>query len=97
MIGSIRAFFSSPFLPAPLGQSLSYLEFPKGINAKPAYRLTLAGSEHGFSQDWGLLPFIPTSAKKAAWERLIGTRLTITKAYVETFFGEYLEARNRPC
>jgi dienelactone hydrolase len=63
-------------------------------DAKPAYRLTLAGSQHGFSQDWGLLPFIPTSAKKAALGTIDPSRaLTITKAYVRAFFGEYLEGR----
>ena len=66
-------------------------------DAKPAYRLSLAGSEHSFSGDFGLLPFIPMSAKKAA----LGTidpahALTITKAYVEAFFGEYLEGRKSP-
>ena len=30
-------------------------------DAKPAYRLTLAGSAHSFSGDFGLLPFIPAS------------------------------------
>jgi len=66
-------------------------------NAKPGYRLTLAGSEHGFSQDWGLLPFIPTSVKKAALGTIDPARaLTITKAYVEAFFGEYLEGKKSP-
>jgi len=66
-------------------------------DAKPAFRLTLAGSEHGFSQDWGLLPFIPTSAKKAALGTIDPARaLTITKAYVEAFFGEYLESKKSP-
>ena len=66
-------------------------------DAKPAYRLTLAGSEHGFSQDWGLLPFIPTSVKRASLGTIDPARaLTITTAYVEAFFGEYLEGRKSP-
>ena len=66
-------------------------------DAKPAYRLTLAGSEHGFSQDWGLLPLIPTSLKKTALGTIDPARaLTITKTYVEAFFGEYLEGRKSP-
>jgi hypothetical protein len=66
-------------------------------DAEPAYRLTLAGSEHGFSQDWGLLPFIPTSAKKTELGTIDPARaLTITIAYVEAFFGEYLEGKKSP-
>ncbi|MCL5280336.1 MAG: hypothetical protein M1376_10565 [Planctomycetes bacterium] len=66
-------------------------------DAKPAYRLTLAGSTHGFSTDGGLLPFFPASARA----ELVGTidparALTITKAYVEAFFGEYLEGKKSP-
>jgi dienelactone hydrolase len=61
-------------------------------DGKPAYRLTLAGSEHSFSGDFGLLPFIPTGAKKAELGTIDPTRaLAITKAYVGAFFGEYLE------
>lgn len=66
-------------------------------DAKPSYRLTLAESEHGFSQDWGLLPFIPDEVKKVAFGTIDPARaLTITKAYVEAFFGEYLEGRKSP-
>jgi dienelactone hydrolase len=66
-------------------------------DGKLAYRLTLAGSEHGFSQDWGLLPFIPASVKKASPGTIDTARaLTITKAYVEAFFGQYLEGKKSP-
>ncbi len=66
-------------------------------DAKPAYRLILAGSEHSFSGDFGLLPFIPTSVKKSKLGTIDPARaLTITKAYVEAFFGEYLEGRKSP-
>jgi hypothetical protein len=62
--------------------------------AKPGYRLILANSEHSFSADWGLLPFIPTSVKKTKLGTIDPARaLTITKAYVEAFFGQYLEGR----
>ncbi len=60
-------------------------------DAQPGYRLILAGSEHSFSGDFGLLPFVPTSAKKGTIDP--ARALTITKAYVEAFFGEYLEGR----
>lgn len=66
-------------------------------DAKPGYRLILAGSEHSFSGDWGLLPFIPAGAKKTGLGSIDPARaLTITKAYVEAFFGEYLEGRKSP-
>jgi hypothetical protein len=66
-------------------------------DAKPAYRLTLAGSTHAFAGDFGFLPFIPASAKKAGLGTIDPARaLTITKVYVETFFGEYLEGRKSP-
>ena len=66
-------------------------------DARPAYRLTLAGSMILFSLDYGLLPFIPTSAKKAGLGTIDPARaLTITKAYVEAFFGKYLEGRKSP-
>ncbi len=66
-------------------------------DAKPGYRLILAGSQHSFSGDWGLLPFIPASAKKAGLGPIDPVRaLTITKAYVEAFFGEYLDGRKSP-
>jgi hypothetical protein len=66
-------------------------------DAKPACRLTLAGSEHAFSMDFGLLPFIPTSAKKAKLGTIDPTRaLAITEAYVGAFFGEYLEGNKSP-
>ena len=66
-------------------------------DAKPAYRLTLAGSTHSFSMDYGLLPFIPTSAKKAGLGTIDPARaLTITKAYVEAFFSEHLDGSKSP-
>jgi hypothetical protein len=66
-------------------------------NAKPGYRLILAGSQHSFSGDWGLLPFIPAGAKKAGLGPIDPARaLTITRAYVEAFFGEHLEGRKSP-
>jgi hypothetical protein len=41
-----------------------------------------------------LLPIIPTSAKEAGLATIDPVRaLTITKAYVEAFFGENLEGR----
>jgi hypothetical protein len=40
-----------------------------------------------------LLPFVPPSAKKAGDTIDPARALTITKAYVEAFFGEYLEGR----
>jgi hypothetical protein len=44
-----------------------------------------------------LLPFIPASAKKAGLGTIDPARaLTITKVYVEAFFGEYLEGRKSP-
>jgi pimeloyl-ACP methyl ester carboxylesterase len=66
-------------------------------DAKPAYRLSLAGSEHSFSADFGLLPFIPTSEKMAKLGTIDPARaLAITKAYVEAFFGEHLEGKKSP-
>ncbi len=66
-------------------------------DAKPGYRLILADSTHSFSLDYGLLPFVPTSAKKDGLGTIDpGRALTITKAYVEAFFGEYLEGRKSP-
>jgi hypothetical protein len=65
-------------------------------DAQPAYRLILAGSQHSFSTDFGLLPFVPPSAKKARDTIDPARALTITKAYVEAFFGEYLEGRKSP-
>jgi hypothetical protein len=66
-------------------------------DAQPAYRLTLAGAEHSFSGDFGLLPFIPTSAKKTKFGSIDPARaLTLTKAYVEAFFGKYLEGKKSP-
>ena len=65
--------------------------------AKPAYRLTLAGSEHGFSGDGGFLPFLPASAKKADSGTIDPARaLTITIAYAEAFFLEYLAGKKSP-
>jgi hypothetical protein len=64
--------------------------------AKPGYRLILSGSQHSFSGDWGFLPFIPTSVKKEFGTIDPARALTITKAYVEAFFGEYLEGRKSP-
>ncbi len=64
--------------------------------AKPGYRLILAGSQHSFSGDWGLLPFLPMSVKKELGTIDPARALTITKAYVEAFFGEYLEGRISP-
>ena len=80
-----------------LGESNYHRDAVVFRDAKPAYRLTLAGSEHGFSQDWGLLPFIPASAKRAGLGTIDPARaLTVTKAYVEAFFGEYLEGKKSP-
>ncbi len=65
-------------------------------DAKPGYRLILAGSQHSFSGDWGLLPFIP-DARKAAMGTIDPARaLIITKAYVRAFFGEYLKGNETP-
>jgi pimeloyl-ACP methyl ester carboxylesterase len=65
-------------------------------DAKPAYRLILAGSEHSFARDFGLLPFVPASVKKTGDTIDPARALTITKAYVEAFFEEYLEGRKSP-
>jgi hypothetical protein len=65
-------------------------------DAKPGYRLILAGSQHSFSGDWGMLPFIPASVKKELGTIDQARALTITKAYVEAFLGEYLEGRKSP-
>jgi dienelactone hydrolase len=66
-------------------------------DAKPAYRLILAGSTHSFSGDFGFLPFIPTGAKQAAFGTIDPARaLVVAKAYVGAFFGEYLEGRKSP-
>jgi predicted dienelactone hydrolase len=35
-------------------------------SAKPGYRVVLVGSTHAFSQDLGLMPFLPPSARHAA-------------------------------
>jgi hypothetical protein len=65
-------------------------------DAKPAYRLILAGSQHSLSSDFGLLPFVPPSARKAGDTIDPARALAITRAYVEAFFGEYLEGRKSP-
>jgi dienelactone hydrolase len=65
-------------------------------DAKPGFRLILAGSQHSFSADWGFLPFIP-DARKAEMGTIDPARaLTITKAYVGAFFGEYLNGKESP-
>ena len=91
---------SKPFLmfdhPRP-GESNYHRDAVVFREAKPAYRLTLAGSEHGFSGDGGFLPFFPASAKRAELGSNNPARaLAITRAYVEAFFGEYLEGRKSP-
>jgi hypothetical protein len=58
--------------------------------------LTLAGSEHGFSADGGFLPFFPKSAKSEFGTIDPARALTITRTYVEAFFGEYLEGNKSP-
>jgi len=65
-------------------------------DAKPGYRLILAGSEHSFARDFGLLPFVPASVKKAGDTIDPARALTITKAYVGAFFGQFLEGRKTP-
>jgi hypothetical protein len=79
--------------------------------AKPGYHLRLAGSVHFFESDYGLLPFLPPSARPHPATPpmtpgqftmpLVGTidpvrALTITEAYVEAFFGQYLKGRASP-
>jgi len=60
---------------------------------KPGYEIALAGSTHYFSSDLGLMPFLPQTVK-AQMGSIDPTRaLTITKAYVEAFFGEYLTGK----
>lgn len=79
------------------GESVFHRDDVVFRDAKPGYRLTLAGSAHGFSADGGLLPFFPPSAKAESVGTIDPARaLTITKAYVEAFFGEYLEGRKSP-
>ena len=46
--------------------------------------------------NWGMLPFIPASVKKELGTIDQARALTITKAYVEAFLGEYLEGRKSP-
>jgi dienelactone hydrolase len=96
----VESGLSKPFLmfdhPHP-GETNYHRDAVVFRDAKPAYRLILAGSTHSFSADFGFLPFIPTSAKKAGSGTIDPARaLTITKAYVEAFFGEYLEGRKSP-
>ena len=62
-------------------------------DAKPGYRLILAGSQHSFSADWGFLPFIPDARKAELGTIDPGRALAITKAYVKAFFGEYLSGK----
>jgi hypothetical protein len=64
---------------------------------KPAYRLILAGSQHFFSTDMGQMPFLSKEDRAKASGSIDPTRaLMITKAYVEAFFGEYLEGKKSP-
>jgi hypothetical protein len=93
----VESGLSKPFLmfdhPHP-GETNYHQDAVVFRDAKPGYRLILAGSQHSFSGDWGLLPFIPAAAKKAALGPIDPVRaLTITEAYVEAFFGEYLEGK----
>ena len=95
----VKSGLSKPFLmfdhPHP-GETNYHRDDVVFREAKPGYRLILAGSQHSFSGDWGLLPFIPTSVKKEFGTIDPARALTITKAYVEAFFGEYLEGRTSP-
>jgi dienelactone hydrolase len=96
----VESGLSKPFLmfdhPHP-GETNYHRDAVVFRDAKPAYRLILAGSTHSFSGDFGFLPFIPTSAKQTGSGTIDPARaLTITKAYVEAFFEEYLESRKSP-
>ncbi len=98
--GVVESGLKKPFLmfdhPHP-GESNYHRDAVVFREATPAYRLTLAGSEHSFSEDFGLLPFVPPRVKQAELGTIDPARaLTITKAYVETFFGECLEGRKSP-
>jgi dienelactone hydrolase len=98
--GVIESGLSKPFLmfdhPHP-GETNYHRDAVVFRDAKPAYRLTLAGADHSFSADWGVLPFIPARAQKAELGTIDPVRaLAVTKAYVEAFFGEYLDGMKSP-
>lgn len=96
----VESGLSKPFLmfdhPHP-GETNYHRDAVVFRDAKPGYRLVLAGSTHSFSADFGFLPFIPESAKKAGLGTIDPARaLTISRAYVGAFFGKYLEGRDSP-
>jgi pimeloyl-ACP methyl ester carboxylesterase len=98
--GVVESGLAKPFLmfdhPHP-GETNYHRDAVVFRDAKPGYRLILAGSTHSFSADFGFLPFIPASAKKAGLGTIDPARaLTITEAYVGAFFGKYLEGRDSP-
>ena len=66
-------------------------------DAKPGYRLILAGSQHSFSGDGNCCPSFQMQ-ERLTWERSINPAcaLTITKAYVGAFFGKYLNGEESP-
>lgn len=66
-------------------------------DGKPSYRVTIPNSSHGYSEDLGLMPFVPQAVKTKMGGGIDPARaLNIAKVYVEAFFGEYLEGKKSP-
>lgn len=64
---------------------------------KPAYRIALAGTKHFSFSDYGMLTFVPQDVKKEALGTIDFTRAqTITRDYLNAFFGQYLLGQKSP-